>query len=255
MRRPVLGSASDWPSGSFGHITPTLLVGLQRVPHVQLDVGQVLDAPERVVGPLEGALLERRHAATRVVGLERTVVGHARRAQRLRLVGHRVHGVRRGGHHHDVDAVVGDEVAGHRGGAVGVGLRVLDDDLDGMRLAVAALDAALDGGVPLVDAELVGLAERGQRAGQRRDEADLDRAAGAGAAAAAAIVAAAAGGDGAAHGAAQANGGAGDPSHLEEVAPAELVVPISHPHSLPGTESPFRRWLQHVGRVISRCGQ
>ena len=71
------------------------------------------------------------------------------------------------------------------------------------------------------------------------------------AAAAAAVVAAAAGGDGAAHGAAQANGGAGDPSHLEEVAPAELVVPISHPHSLPGTESPFSplapaRWQGHL---------
>ena len=60
-----------------------------------------------------------------------------------------------------------------RRGGVAVGLDVLLDDLDLVRL-VAEHDAV---GGQLVDAledERVGLAEAGERAGERRGEADLD---------------------------------------------------------------------------------
>ena len=181
------------PGETVGVVRPHLadgLVGLERVPHGDEVGGDVLEAPEEVVGPREG--LVGRGAAAEVVGLPRAVVGDAGDAERLGLVGDRVDRVGRRGDHHDVDAVVGDEVAGDRGRAVRVGLRVLHDELDRVRLPVAALEAVLDGGLPLLDAERVGLAERRQRAGERRDEADLDRAAAA--AAAAAATAAAAGG-------------------------------------------------------------
>ena len=195
--------------------------------------------------------LSRGAAAAEVVRLPRAVVGHAGDLQRLGLVGHGAHRVRRGGDHHDVDAVVGDEVAGDGRGAVGVGLRVLDDDLDRVDEAVAAHDAVLDGGLPLLDEPLVGLAEGRERSGERADEADLDRAAVAcvGRAAAAVVAAAAARGE---HAPEPARGAQGDARHagrLEEVATrdgrpdalrrlAGLAVLRTHTASLRGPSAP-----------------
>jgi hypothetical protein len=136
------------------------------------------------------------------------------------MVGDGRHGVCRRGRHDDVHAVIGDEVTGDGGGTVRVGLGVLDDELDRVDLTVAALEAVLDGRLPLLDAPGVRDAERGERTGERRHEADLDLAAGGAAAApAAAAATAAAGGQRPAKGAAHAERGAGHGAHLEEIAP------------------------------------
>ena len=90
-----------------------------------------------------------------------------------------------------------------------------------MRLTVAALDAVRHSLVPLLDQPLVGLAERGERTGERADEADLDGAAVARAAAARVVAAAAAGGQHAAEPAGGAQGEARDAGRLEKVATRE----------------------------------
>ena len=211
------------PAEAVGVVRPhgaDLLVGLELVPHAGEHGGDVLEAPEDVVGPREG--LVGRGAAAEEVRLPRAVVGDAGHLQSFRLVGDRVHRVRRGGDLDDVDAVVGDEVAGDGGGAVRVGLGVLDDDVDRVDLAVTALDAVLGGSLPLLHQPLVGLAEGGEVAGQRADEADLDGAARRTAAAArAAARAAAARGEDAAEAAGRSHCDAGDTGRLEEVATSE----------------------------------
>jgi hypothetical protein len=63
----------------------------------------------------------------------------------------------------------------HFGGMVRIGLAVLDDDLIGaLRAAIVEMAAHL--GLYLVEHEGHVLAEEGERAGLRHDEADLDRA-------------------------------------------------------------------------------
>ena len=51
-------------------------------------------------------------------------------------------GLRRRGDQHQVDLVVDDQLLGDLGGAVRVGLRVLDDDLDGV-VGAADVEAVL----------------------------------------------------------------------------------------------------------------
>jgi hypothetical protein len=85
-----------------------------------------------------------------------------------------------------------------------------------VHLAVAALDAVLHGGLPLLGNPLVGLTERGEIAGERADETHLD-----GAALAVAAAAAAATSGQHAAGSADAQRRAGHSGHLEEIAPRD----------------------------------
>src|SRR5690606_37772720 len=99
--------------------------------------------------------------------------GDVRDAVGLALVGHRVGGVRGGRAEDHVHLVAVDQLTGDLGGPVGVGLGVLDDDLD------PALPAARGEAVPqrfgdLLDHEVVGAGEAGQRAGLRADVTDLE---------------------------------------------------------------------------------
>ena len=68
-----------------------------------------------------------------------------------------------------------DQLLRDLGGAVRIGLAVLDDDLD-RHGGVADLDAALGRLLEIGDDEIVGLGEGGERPGLRRDVAELDRA-------------------------------------------------------------------------------
>jgi len=131
-----------------------------------------------VVGPLErlvGVAL-----AAEEPGLPGGDAGDAGDAVGLALVGHRVGRLRGGGDQHQVDLVGVDQVAGDRGGPVGVGLAVLGDDLDRVALAADG-QAALQGLAHPAEDEVVGLAEAGQGPGPGRDVADLEGAGGVGA--------------------------------------------------------------------------
>ena len=124
--------------------------------------GVVLDAPEGMVGPGEGTGSARAFDGAKKNVLPRAVAREAGHAERLSLVRDRIDGVRRGRGEHHVDAVVGHEVAGHLSRPVRVRLRVLDEDGHRMSLPVGGLDAVLDRGPPLLDAEGVRLTEGGQ---------------------------------------------------------------------------------------------
>jgi hypothetical protein len=113
-------------------------------------------------------------------GLPGGDAGDAGDAVGLALVGHRVGRLRGGGDQHQVDLVGVDQVAGDRGGPVGVGLAVLGDDLDRVALAADG-QAALQGLAHPAEDEVVGLAEAGQGPGPGRDVADLEGAGGVGA--------------------------------------------------------------------------
>src|SRR3712207_1981704 len=138
--------------------------------YVDVDRGEVLDAPEEVVRELERLLGIA--LAAEEVRLPRRVVRDARDAVELALVGDGVDVLRRALHDHEVDRVLQDEVARHGARAVRVGLRVLDDDLD-LAGALLGLDAVLERLANALEDEVVGLAEAGQRARLRRDVADL----------------------------------------------------------------------------------
>ncbi|MDT4840122.1 hypothetical protein FQZ97_739340 [compost metagenome] len=147
------------------------LVARQFLPHRGVGADHVLQAPEEVVGPLEA--LRRIAAAGEEPRLPRRDGGDARHLVDLALVGHRVGGFRGGRHQHQVDAVGEDQLAGHLRRAVGVGLAVLDDDLQAVGLA-GDVDAVLQQLADAVDDEAVGGGERRQRAGLRADVADAD---------------------------------------------------------------------------------
>jgi hypothetical protein len=69
--------------------------------------------------------------------------------------------------------VVEDEVAGHLGGPVGVGLAVGHDDVDAVLLATDRKNLRLSAGLPYVaDGEVVGGGEVGEGPGLRAYEAD-----------------------------------------------------------------------------------
>jgi hypothetical protein len=88
-------------------------------------------------------------------------------------VAHRVGRLRGRGDQHQVDLVGVDQVAGDRGGPVGVGLAVLGEDLH--RVGGAAdVQAALQRLAHAPEDEVVGLAEAGQGTGLGRDVADLE---------------------------------------------------------------------------------
>ena len=69
--------------------------------------------------------------------------------------------------------VVDDQLAGHFGGAVGIGLTVANDDLDIDR-AIGGLDAATKNVIDLLDDKIVGFGKGGERAGLGRHITDLD---------------------------------------------------------------------------------
>ena len=88
------------------------------------------------------------------------------------------HGVRRGGGHDHVDFAVVDQVAGHLGGPVGVGLAVGDLMVIGCFWPSPHRMPVAEGCPGPAHAVLVGDAEGSQAAGERRDETDLDLTAG-----------------------------------------------------------------------------
>ena len=154
------------------------LVGGDLAPHVGEDGDDVLEPPEVVIDVVER--LPGRRAAARIglladePGLPRRHGGDARHLLDLALRADRVGGLGRRGDQHQVDLVADDQLLGDLGGAVGIGLAVLDDHLDRTR-GVADLDAALHGLAELAEHEIVGLGEGGERPGLRADVAELDR--------------------------------------------------------------------------------
>jgi hypothetical protein len=146
-------------------------VGRKLVVHVDESRDQRLGAPEEMIGPLEA--LGRIAFAAEEIRLPRRVGGDARHLVDLAGVGDRVHGVRRMCDHHQVDLAGVDQFVRHFGGAVGIGLAVLDDDLDRVGL-VADLDAVGDRLLELAQHEAVRLGEDRERTGRRRHQSDLD---------------------------------------------------------------------------------
>ena len=91
----------------------------------------------------------------------------------LALRRHRIGGLGRRGHRHQVDLVADDQVLGDFGRTIGIGLAVADDDLDRVSLA-ADLQTVLHTVEKGLDDEIVRLAKRGERTGLRADEAELE---------------------------------------------------------------------------------
>ena len=147
------------------------LVGRQRQPHLGEHVGDHVEAPEEVVGPLEALL--RVALAAEEPGLPRIVRGDAGHAGEFALVGHRIGRVGRRRGDHDVDLVVVDELRRHFRRAVRIRLAVPVEDLDGMFLA-GDHDAVAQNLAHALGHPFRRLAECGDRAGFRRDHADLD---------------------------------------------------------------------------------
>ncbi len=147
------------------------LVGRRAVPQREERRDHVLQAPEEEVGPGE-ALLGIALAAEEV-RLPRAIGADAGNLVDLRLVGHRIGGVGRAGGDEEVDLVAQDQFGGDLGGAAAGRLAVLGHDLD-LIVAPADLETLLQDAAHLVDDEIVGLAEAGERAGARADVPDLD---------------------------------------------------------------------------------
>ena len=174
-RHAVLLVVGGDPVLIVGEHEPDLLVGRHRQPHVGEQIGDHAEAPEEVVGPLEA--FGRIAFASEEEVFPGIIRGDAGNAGKLALIRDRDDGVagRRGDH--DVDLVVIDELRGDFRRAVGVRLAVAIDDLDRVLLAGDG-DPGGEHLAHLAQHPLVGLAERGDRAGRRAHHADFDRAAG-----------------------------------------------------------------------------
>jgi hypothetical protein len=106
------------------------------------------------------------------VGLPRRHARDAGRVFDLAHGRHRIGGLGCRCDQHQIDLVGHDQLARHVGGAIGIGLAVLDHDLD--RIAVVAdLEAAAHRVGEIRDHEIVGLGEGRERPGLRADIAEL----------------------------------------------------------------------------------
>ena len=129
----------------------------------------LLEAPEEVVGP--GEAFFRRIAAV-IVGFPRIVGGDAGHLVQFGDVGDRVAVDRPARRGDDVDLVLEDQLVGDLGRAAFVGLAVLGDDLDLVRLA-----ADLDAGSKACGCRqgpILRFGEARHRTGHRADMADPD---------------------------------------------------------------------------------
>ena len=164
LRKAALLVAPGIAVSVVGEEATDLLVGGYRLPAGEEVADHVFEAPEEVIRPLEA--LARVPVATeepRLPGHDRGDAGHF---VELAGVADRVRRLRRRGHQHQVDFLLEDEIVCDFAGPVRAGLAVLLQHLDlGLLVGREQL-------VHLLDDEPVRLAERRQRAGLRRDEAD-----------------------------------------------------------------------------------
>jgi hypothetical protein len=146
-------------------------VGIELRPHVGEDGDDILETPEEVIGVVE------RLPGAGIAGVallaDKPWLPRRHRRQAWNAFGFaggrdRVGCLRRRGDHHQVDLVVDDQLLGDRGGAVRIGLAVLDDDLV---VQPHPLGGILEAG----DDEVVGFGEGRQRSRLRADITELDR--------------------------------------------------------------------------------
>ncbi|MNR09338.1 hypothetical protein D3C85_1255340 [compost metagenome] len=124
-----------------------------------------------MVRPLKALL--RLAAPGKEPRLPRSHRGDARNLVDFALVGNRVGGFRGRRHQHQVDLIRQDQLARHFRRAVGVGLAVLDDDLQAIGLAGHG-DRVLQDLLERLDDVVVGCRKGRQRPGLRADIAELD---------------------------------------------------------------------------------
>ena len=124
-----------------------------------------------MVGPVEA--LCRVTATAEEIWLPGAIGGDAGNLVQLRLIRHRVGGIGCRGGHQQVDLVIGDQFGRDFRCAVGIGLRILGDNLDGNFFAVV-LDAIGEGLLDAVENIAAGFTEAGDGTGLRADEADLE---------------------------------------------------------------------------------
>ena len=170
-REPDVGIAPGIAVGVVGEQPADHLVGRQFVPQRQEGGDHVFQAPEEMIGP--GEALLRVALAAEEIRLPRAVGGDAGHLVDLGLVGDRIGGVGRGRGDDQVDLVAEDQFGGDLGSAAGVRLAVLGDDLDLVGLAAVDEPLAQDA-AHLLEDEVVGLAEAGERSCFGADMADLD---------------------------------------------------------------------------------
>ncbi|MNF60731.1 hypothetical protein D3C84_423530 [compost metagenome] len=146
-------------------------VGRHRPPHGAVSTDHIFQAPEKVVSPFETLL--RLAATGKEPRLPRRHRGDARDFVDFALVGHRVGGFRGRRHQHQIDLVRENQLARHFRRAVGVGLAVLDDDLQAIGLAGHG-DRVLQDLLERLDDVVVGCRKGRQRPGLRADITELD---------------------------------------------------------------------------------
>ena len=156
--------------GIVGEQSPDLLVGVELIPHVGEHGDDVFKAPEIMIGEIKrlpAAGVARVSLLADEPWLPGRFGGNCRHAFAFADGGNRVGGFRRRGDQHQIDAVVDDQFLRHIGGAVGVGLAVLDDDFD---------IHPLFGGIFVEhgDGEGIGFGKTCKRTGLRTDIADAD---------------------------------------------------------------------------------
>ena len=151
-----------------------LLVGGDGVPHVREHGGHGFDPHAQGVRPFEGDRVGRVLLAAHEEGLPRALDHAGPESHGLAHVAGRVHGVRGAAREDDVHFVVLDEVARHLRAAVGVGLRVLGQDLMACFLPSPATMPSARALVRLVFDPVERAGEGGQRAGLREHAAHLD---------------------------------------------------------------------------------
>ena len=107
------------------------------------------------------------------VGFQRVVVGDARHAVELALIGHRVDGFRRCEGGDEMDLVLEDQILGDFGRSVRIGLAVLDDKLQRMDGAID-FNRIVERFPGVVEGVRHLLIEQRQWTGLGGDQADLD---------------------------------------------------------------------------------
>src|SRR5262249_3603861 len=147
-RQAKLGIAPGIAVGIVGKQAPHHLVGRAGIPQCQERRDDVLEAPEEVIGPGEAFLGIA--LAAEEVGLPGAVGGDAGDFVDLGLIGHRIGGVGCAGGDDEIDLVAQDQLGGDLGGAAGVRLGILGNDLDLVGLAAAG-DALVEDLLDLIE--------------------------------------------------------------------------------------------------------
>ena len=124
-----------------------------------------------MIGPFES--LGRIALAAKEIRLPRRIGGNAGHFIDLALIGHWVDGVRRMRGHHEVNLAGEDQLIRNFGGAIGIGLTVLNDNVNRMGLA-ANLYACADSFLEFREDEGVGLRKNREWSCRRGHQADLD---------------------------------------------------------------------------------